>query len=159
MPLAHALGIGNKELLSLSDKNPMIDPARSVLIGIRDLDSGEKNAIRELGVRAFTMRDIDELGMRTVMQEAIRIAATGTEGIHVSFDVDSMDPSVAAGVGTPVRGGLTYREGHLAMEMLHDSNKIISMDVAEVNPVLDVSNQTADMAVEMILSAFGKGIL
>ncbi len=159
MPLAHALGVGNKELLSLSEKTPMVDPSRTVLIGIRDLDQGEKNTIRELGVRAFTMRDIDELGMRTVMQEAIRIASNGTVGIHVSFDVDCMDPSVAPGVGTPVGGGTTYREGHLAMEMLHDSGKVLSMDVAEVNPVLDSSNQTAIMAVEIILSAFGKGIL
>lgn len=159
MPLAHALGIGNKDLLSISEKSPMIDPSRTVLIGIRDVDAGEKNIIRELGVRAFTMRDIDELGMRTVMQEAIRIASNGTVGIHVSFDVDSIDPSVAPGVGTPVRGGVTYREGHLAMEMLHDSGKIISMDVAEVNPVLDSSNQTASFSVEMVLSAFGKGIL
>lgn len=159
MPLAHALGVGHKDLLSLSEKIPMVDASRTVLIGIRDLDQGEKNTIRELGVRAFTMRDIDELGMRTVMQEAIRIASNGTVGIHVSFDVDCMDPSVAPGVGTPVRGGTTYREGHLAMEMLHDSGKVISMDVAEVNPVLDTSNQTADLAVEIVLSAFGKGIL
>ncbi len=159
MPLAHGLGIGHKDLLALSENIPMVDASRTVLIGIRDLDPGEKNNIKEMGVRAFTMRDIDEMGMRNVIQEAIRIATTGTAGFHLSYDVDSMDPSVAPGVGTPVRGGFTYREGHLAMELLHDSGKILSMDITEVNPVLDTSNQTADLAVEMALSAFGKRIL
>ncbi|NUM88293.1 MAG: arginase [Bdellovibrionales bacterium] len=159
MPLAHALGVGNRQLLDLCGRVPMVEPSRTVLIGIRDLDQGEKDTIRDLGVRAFTMRDIDEIGMRGVLQEAIRIATNGTAGFHLSFDVDCMDPSVAPGVGTPVRGGTTYREGHLAMEILHDSCKILSMDVAEVNPVLDVSNQTADLAVEIVLSAFGKRIL
>jgi arginase len=159
MPLAIALGIGHKDLLAVSESTPMLDPSRSVLIGIRDLDPGERNAIRELGVRAFTMRDIDEMGMRNVIQEAIKIATNGTAGFHLSFDVDCMDPAVAPGVGTPVRGGTTYREGHLAMEILHDSGKMLSMDITEVNPVLDTSNQTADLAVEMALSAFGKRIL
>jgi arginase len=159
MPLAHGLGIGHKDLLALSEKVPMVDSSRTVLIGIRDLDPGEQNNIREMGVRAFTMRDIDEMGMRNVIQEAIRLATNGTAGFHLSYDVDSMDPSVAPGVGTPVRGGFTYREGHLAMEILHDSGKMLSMDVTEVNPVLDISNQTADMAAEMVLSAFGKRIL
>ena len=159
MPLAHVLGIGSKELLALSAKVPMIDPSRTALIGIRDLDPGERNLIRELGVRTFTMRDIDEMGMRAVMQEAIRIASNGTAGFHVSFDVDCMDPSHAPGVGTASRGGFSYREGHLAMEIIHDSGKMLSMDVTEVNPVLDISNQTADLAVEIVLSAFGKRIL
>lgn len=159
MPLAHGLGVGHKDLLALSEKNPMVDPSRTVLIGIRDLDPGEQNTIREMGVRAFTMRDIDEMGMRNVIQEAIRIATNGTEGFHLSYDVDSMDPSVAPGVGTPVRGGFTYREGHLAMEILHDSGKLLSMDITEVNPILDTSNQTADLAAELALSAFGKRIL
>lgn len=159
MPLAHILGLGNNQLLSLFSTNPVVDPARVVLIGIRDLDPGEKATIQKLGVRTFTMRDIDELGMRTVLQEAIRTASTGTAGFHLSFDVDGIDPTIAPGVGTPVRGGLSYREGHLAMEMLHDSQKILSMDLAEVNPVLDIANQTADLAVEFVLSAFGKRIL
>lgn len=159
MPLAIALGIGHKDLLAVSESVPMVDPSRSVLIGIRDLDPGERNAIRELGVRAFTMRDIDEMGMRSVIQEAIRIATNGTVGFHLSFDVDCMDPAVAPGVGTPVRGGTTYREGHLAMEIIHDSGKMLSMDITEVNPVLDTMNSTADLAVEMALSAFGKRIL
>ena len=159
MPLAHALGSGHKELLSVCEHTPMVDPSRTVLIGIRDLDPGERAAIRELGVRAFTMRDVDEMGMRNVVQEAIRIASNGTAGFHLSFDVDCMDPSEAPGVGTAVRGGTTYREGHLAMEILHDSGKMLGMDVTEVNPVFDISNQTADLAVEMALSAFGKRIL
>lgn len=159
MPLAHCLGIGHKDLLSIGDKQPLIDSSRAVLIGIRDLDPGERNAIREQGVRAFTMRDIDEMGMRNVIQEAIKIATNGTAGFHLSFDVDCMDPREAPGVGTAVRGGTTYREGHLAMELLHDSGKMLAMDITEVNPVLDTSNQTADLAVEMVLSAFGKRIL
>jgi arginase len=159
MPLAHVLGNGNKELLALGERIPMIDPSRAVLIGIRDLDPGERNAIRDLGVRAFTMRDIDELGMRNVIQEAIKIATNGTAGFHLSFDVDCMDPRDAPGVGTAVRGGTTYREGHLAMEILHDSGQMLAMDITEVNPVLDTSNQTADLAAEMVLSAFGKHIL
>jgi arginase len=159
MPLAVSLGVGHKDLLEISENTPMVDPSRAVLIGIRDLDPGEQRTIREMGVRAFTMRDIDEMGMRAVVQEAIKIATNGTEGFHLSFDVDSMDPSVAGGVGTPVRGGFTYREGHLAMEILHDSGKMLAMDITEVNPVLDSSNQTADLAVEMALSAFGKHIL
>lgn len=159
MPLAHSLGIGHPDLLKISESVPMVDVSKAVLIGIRDLDPGEQRTIREMGVRAFTMRDIDEMGMRAVIQEAIRIATNGTEGFHLSFDVDSMDPSVAGGVGTPVRGGFTYREGHLAMEILHDSKKMLSMDITEVNPVLDSMNQTADLAVELALSAFGKNIL
>lgn len=159
MPLAHGLGIGHKDLLAISEKIPMVDASKTVLIGIRDLDPGEQNAIKKLGVKAFTMRDVDEMGMRNVIQEAIRIATDGTAGFHLSFDVDSMDPSEAPGVGTAVRGGLTYREGHLAMEILHDSGKILAMDITEVNPVLDTSNQTADLAVGMALSAFGKRIL
>jgi arginase len=159
MPLAHVLGMGHKDLLGIGDQTPMVDPSRAVLIGIRDLDPGERAAIRELGVRAFTMRDIDEMGMRNVIQEAIRIATNGTAGFHLSFDVDCMDPREAPGVGTAVRGGTTYREGHLAMEILHDSGKMLAMDITEVNPVLDVSNQTADLAAEMVLSAFGKRIL
>ena len=159
MPLAHALGHGHKELLAIGERNPMIDPSRAVLIGIRDLDQGERNAIKAMGVRAFTMRDIDEMGMRAVMQEAIRIATSGSAGFHLSFDVDCMDPSDAPGVGTAVSGGTTYREGHLAMEILADSGKMLSMDVTEVNPVLDISNQTGTLAVGIILSAFGKRIL
>jgi arginase len=159
MPVAHILGIGNKELLTISDILPMVDPANVVLIGLRDLDPGEVNIIRDMRVRAFTMRDIDELSLRTVMDQAIRIASDNTVGFHCSLDVDWIDPSVAPGVGTPVRGGATYREAHLAMEMIHDSGGMLSMDVAEVNPVMDHANETANLAVEMVLSGFGKRIL
>lgn len=159
MPVAHILGLGNKELLSITDVLPMVDPSHVVLIGLRDLDPGEQNIIRDMRVRVFTMRDIDELSLRTVMDQAIRIASQDTAGFHVSLDVDWIDPSVAPGVGTPVRGGATYREAHLAMEMIHDSGSMLSMDVAEVNPVMDHANETANLAVEMVLSAFGKRIL
>lgn len=159
MPLAHILGIGDPELLEISPLRPMVDPSKAVLIGCRDLDAGEKDAIKRLGVACYTMRDIDEKGLGSVMKEAIRIASEGTVGFHVSFDVDWMDPSVAPGVGTPVRGGATYREGHLAMEWIHDSGKMVSLEVTEVNPILDTANTTAQLATEMICSAFGKRIL
>jgi arginase len=159
MPFAHILGHGTPELLSLSDYTPMVDPSRAVLIGARDLDPAEKAAIKKIGVKTFTMRDIDEFGLSNVMKEAIRIASNGTVGFHVSFDVDWIDPSFAPGVGTPVQGGATYREGHLAMEWIHDSGKMLSLEVTEVNPILDVSNQTAQLACGMICSAFGKRIL
>ena len=159
MPVAHILGRGHKKLLSIVDFSPMVDPTRLVLIGLRDLDPAERVAIKELGVRAFTMRDIDEMGLRRVMEEAIRTASSGTVGFHVSMDVDWLDPSEAPGVGTPSWGGATYREGHLALEMVADTGLMLSMEVTEVNPVLDHSNETASVATDMVLSAFGKKIL
>lgn len=159
MPVAHLMGFGDEVLLSVSSMRPIVDPSKVALVGLRDLDEGEKQTIKTRGVHAFTMRDIDELGMREVMKRAIAIATQGTEGFHLSFDMDFMDPSVAPGVGTPVSGGATFREGHLAVEMASDSGKMISMEVTEVNPILDSRNQTADLAVGMILSAFGKRIL
>jgi arginase len=159
MPLAHITGLGTPDLLRIGGDAPMVDPARSVLVGVRDLDPGEREHIRKLGVRTFTMRDIDEMGLRAVMQEAILIASANTAGFHVSLDVDWMDPSDAPGVGTPVWGGATYREGHLAMEMIADAGKMLSMEVVEVNPVLDHENETAILASELVLSAFGKKIL
>jgi arginase len=159
MPLAHILGIGIPELLRIGGEPPMVDPKHAALIGVRDLDPGERDHIRKLGIRTFTMRDIDERRLRAVMEEAIRIATDGTAGFHVSFDVDWVDPSDAPGVGTPVWGGATYREGHLAMEMIADTGKLVSLEVVEVNPVLDHENETAILATEMILSAFGKKIL
>ncbi|HVY61778.1 MAG TPA: arginase [Planctomycetota bacterium] len=160
MPLAHIVGIGNPELRRIGGtEGPMIDPSRAVLVGVRDLDPGERENIRKLGVRTFTMREIDEVGLRAVMQEAITIASAETAGFHVSLDVDWMDPSDAPGVGTPVWGGATYREGHLAMELIADTGKMLSMEVVEVNPVLDHENETAVLAAELILSAFGKKIL
>jgi len=159
MPVAHLMGFGDEVLLSVSSLRPVVDPSKVALVGLRDLDEGEKETIKSRGVHAFTMRDIDELGMREVMKRAIAIATQGTDGFHLSFDMDFMDPSVAPGVGTPVAGGATFREGHLAVEMASDSGKMISMEVTEVNPILDSRNQTADLAVGMILSAFGKRIL
>jgi arginase len=159
MPVAHLMGLGDEVLLSVSSMRPIVDPRKVALVGLRDLDEGEKQTIKSRGVHAFTMRDIDELGMREVMKRAIAIATQGTDGFHLSFDMDFMDPSVAPGVGTPVAGGATFREGHLAVEMASDSGKMISMEVTEVNPVLDSRNMTADLATGMILSAFGKRIL
>jgi arginase len=129
------------------------------LVGIRDVDTLERGVVRDTGVRAFTMRDIDERGMRAVMDEAIAIASNGTAGFHLSLDMDFVDPQFAPGVGTPVRGGVTYREAHLAMEVVCDSGRMVSMEVVEVNPVIDEVNRTADLAVELVLSAMGKKIL
>jgi arginase len=159
MPLACIVSMGPRELTHIFNFAPKVAPANVALVGIRDVDQLEKPHVRESGVRAFTMRDIDERGMRDVMQEAIAIASSGTEGFHISLDMDSIDPHEAPGVGTPVRGGLSYREAHLAMEMAGDSSKILSMEVVEVNPVLDEANRTAELAVELIMSAMGKRIL
>ncbi len=159
MPLAHILGLGNSDFLKLCSQKPMVSPKNVVLVGIRDLDPAEKSIIRELGIKTFTMRDIDELGLRKVMDEALRIAGDGTHGVHVSCDMDWVDPDEAPGVGTPVRGGSTYREAHLAMEIIYDSGKLSSLEIVEVNPVFDVHNRTAEFASGLILSAFGKKIL
>ncbi len=159
MPLASLIGNGPAELVDLVGFAPKVDPRNVAIIGLRDVDSLEAAHVRESGVRAFTMRDIDERGMPAVMQEAIALASAGTVGIHLSLDMDAIDPDEAPGVGTPVRGGLSYREAHLAMEILADSGKLISIEVVEVNPVLDVANRTADLAVEFMTSALGKKIL
>jgi arginase len=159
MPLACVIGKGPKELTDIGGFAPKVDPHNVAIVGLRDVDDKEKAHVHKTGVRGFTMRDIDERGMRAVMEDAIRIATAGTEGFHLSFDMDSVDPDEAPGVGTPVRGGITYREAHLAMEIISDSGKLISMEVVEVNPVLDVSNRTALLAVELIMSALGKRIL
>lgn len=159
MPAAHVLGIGAKEFLKISAYRPMIERNHFVYIGLRDLDAPEKKTIKKLGVKAFTMRDIDEYGMKEVVARAIAIASKGTEGFHVSFDMDAIDPGVAPGVGTPAPGGISYREAHLAMEMIYDTQKMVSVEVTEVNPVLDHANRTANLATEMILSAFGNRIL
>ena len=138
---------------------PKVAPRNAVIVGLRDVDEVEKPHVRESGVRAFTMRDIDERGMRAVMAEAIQAACDGTAGFHLSLDMDFVDPQDAPGVGTPVRGGATYREAHLAMEMICDSSRMVSMEVVEVNPVIDEVNRTADLAVELIMSGLGKRIL
>ena len=130
----------------------------TVLVGIRDVDEAERENIRHAGITALTMRDIDELGLRAVMEKAIQIAANGTAGYHVSMDMDWVDPEEAPGVGTPVPGGATYREAHLAMEILADHGGMLSLELVEVNPILDEHNRTAELAVQLICSAFGKKI-
>jgi arginase len=159
MPLAAIMGLGPTELGNIYDFSPKVRPENCVLVGIRDVDTHEKENIRKSGIETFTMRDIDERGMRTVMEEALRIAGRGTAGYHVSLDMDWVDPEDAPGVGTPVWGGATYREAHLAMEIIADHGRMLSMEIVEVNPVIDEHNQTADLAVELALSAFGKKIL
>jgi arginase len=159
MPLACLVGHGPKELTHLGGFAPKVNPKNVVLVGIRDVDARERPVVRKSGVRVFTMRDIDERGMRSVMEEALLVAGDGVDDIHLSLDMDGVDPSEAPGVGTPVRGGFSYREAHLAMEILCDSKKLCSMEVVEVNPVLDDANRTAQLAVELILSAMGKTIL
>ncbi len=134
-----------------------LDPRRSVLIGLRDVDAGEKETIRALGIAAFTMSDVDRLGMEGVIGRALEIVGEGP--LHVSFDMDAIDPSEAPGVGTPVKGGITYREAHLALEELAARGNLRSLEIAEINPILDRSNATAILAVELILSALGKTIL
>jgi arginase len=159
MPLACCIGQGPRELTHLYGYAPKVDPAHAVLVGVREVDQLEKPHVRNSGVRAFTMRDIDERGLPAIMKEAIRIASEGTAGFHVSLDMDSVDPHEAPGVGTAVRGGITYREAHLAMELICDARHMTSMEVVEVNPVIDEANRTAMLAVELVMSALGKRIL
>jgi len=159
MPLACAIGIGPRELTHIGGHAPQVDPHNVALVGIRSVDQRERDHVRQSGVRAFTMRDIDERGLRNVMEEVIHIASAGTAAFHVSFDMDVVDPKEAPGVGTPVKGGLTWREAHLAMETLCDSGMMCSLDVVEVNPVIDEVNRTAVLAVELIMSALGNRIL
>lgn len=160
MPLASVIGLGPEELAGLGGgPSPKVNARNVAIVGLRSVDAKERYNVRKSGVTSFTMRDIDERGMRSVMDEAIRIAGNGTEGIHVSLDLDAVDPSEAPGVGTPVKGGLSYREAHLALEMVADSRKLISIDCVEVNPVIDESNRTASLAVEFLCSGLGKRIL
>src|SRR5215472_12168497 len=159
MPLAAIMGLGPPELANIFNFHPKVHPENCVLVGVRDVDAVEKENIRKAGVEVFTMRDIDERGMRAVMEEALRLAGRGTAGYHVSLDMDWIDPEDAPGVGTPVRGGATYREAHLAMEIIADHGRMLSFEIVEVNPVIDEHNRTADLAVELTLSAFGKKIL
>jgi len=159
MPLAAVMGLGPSDLANIFGFSPKVQPENCVLVGIRDVDNYEKDNIRKAGIEVFTMRDIDERGMRAVMEEALRMAGRGTAGYHVSLDMDWVDPEDAPGVGTPVWGGATYREAHLAMEIISDHGRLLSFEIVEVNPVIDERNQTADLAVELTLSAFGKKIL
>lgn len=159
MPLAVALGMGDDTLTSLGGFAPKVDRKNVVLIGIRNLDPLEKDLVKRSGITVFTMRDIDERRMNAVMKEALAVALDGTAGIHVSFDMDFVEPRTAPAVGTPVWGGATYRESHLAMEMVADTGKLIGFDLAEVNPMLDQASATGRFGAELILSAFGKKIL
>ena len=159
MPLAVVLGLGTPSLVNLAGHSPMVDGARAALVGIRDVDEAERANVKASGIGAFTMRDVDERGMRAVMEEAIKRASAGTAGIHVSVDMDGMDPELAPGVGTPVPGGISYREAHLAMEMLADTGRVISAELVETNPILDDRNGTARLGVELLCSLLGKKIL
>lgn len=158
MPLAVLLGDGNKSLVNVGRKGPKIQAGNVVMIGQRDLDPGEKKRLKQSGITIFTMRDIDEQGISAVADKALMKLAH-LKRIHLTLDMDVIDPAVAPGVGTPVPGGLTYREAHLLMELVADSNKMTSMDLVEINPILDEGNKTAGLAVELTLSALGKSIL
>src|SRR5690625_4190648 len=158
MPLAHLLGHGDDRLLQAMGAGPVVDPAHVVFIGLRELDPGERSLIKELGIRTYTLRDIDELGMFRVVGETVKHLSS-VERIHVSFDADSLEPEIAPGVGTGSPGGLSYREGHLLMELLAEPGRVTSADIVEVNPLLDVRNRTAETMVAMTASLFGKTIL
>jgi arginase len=159
MPLASLIGYGAPELTELTGEKPAVPPRNVCIVGARDLDSKERRIIKDSGMHVFTMRDIDERGMREVMSEALRFATDDAEGVAVSLDMDFVDPEDAPGVGTPVRGGVTYREAHLAMEMIADSKAMVSLEVVEINPVIDEHNKTAQLGVELVLSGLGKKIL
>jgi len=159
MPLAALCGLGDPRLVSLWDETPpVLDPKRVAVIGARDLDPGEKRNLREAGVMVQSMEQIDRLGMVTALEKAIERVSRDADGIYLSFDMDSLDPRHAPGVGTPVNGGLTFREAHLACEVIAETGKLIGMDMVEVNPILDVQNQTALLAVEFIRSALGSRV-
>lgn len=159
MPLAHLLGHGDKAMASIAVPSPAVRPENVAIVGVRDLDQAERDHIRDWKLRAFTMREIDERGLPAVMRDAIEVAGRGTGGIHLSVDADWLDPTEAPGVGTPVRGGATWREGHLAMEMINDSRQLVAMDIVENNPVLDQFNRTAELSVGLVASAFGLRII
>jgi arginase len=159
MPFAAILGRGAKELTHISGFGPKVEPEDCVLIGARSVDPEEAVALRASGIRVVTMRELDERGMSAVMDEAMWLASRRTTGFHVTMDMDFVDPDFAPGVGTPVPGGPTYRESHLAMEKVADSGKMLSFELTEINPVFDVSNKTAELGVQLILSAFGKKIM
>ena len=159
MPLAALLGSEPAELARIGGFSPKVDAARTVLIGIRNLDDREKERIREAGVHVFTMKDIDRSGIATVVEQAIALASRDTGGLHVSFDLDVCDPTIAPGVGTPVKGGLNYREAHMVMEVIADSGLLRGLDLVEVNPILDDRNMTAVLGAELAGSALGQKIL
>ena len=159
MPLATLLGYGTPELTNVAGFAPKLDPRLCAHVGARDIDPGERELIKKLGMRFFTMREIDERGMKAVMDDAIKIASGGSGGYTVTFDVDVLDPGDAPGSGTLVRGGLTYREAHLGMEKIAEAGGMRMLEIVEINTALDVNNKTAELGVELILSALGKTIL
>lgn len=159
MPLAALFGMGPKELTTVGGAGAKLDPTRVALVGIRSLEDGERRHLHDLGIRVYTMSEIDRDGIHTVMSDALARVTDGTDALHVSFDLDAVDPSLAPGVGTPVKGGLDLREAHTIMELIAASRRMTSMEVVEVNPILDERNRSAALAVELLESAFGKRIL
>ena len=159
MPLAALLGSEPAELARIGGWSPKVLPAKTVLVGVRNLDEREKVLVRDSNVHVFTMKEIDRQGIASIAEQAVTLAGEGTAGIHLSFDMDVCDPSIAPGVGTPVKGGLDYREAHLLMEIVADSARLTSLDLVEVNPTLDVRNATAQLGTELALSALGMKIL
>lgn len=158
MSLAISAGLGQKWFPSPPWPVRSVDPSKVAIVGTRQLDPEERDNLKRTGVHVFSVADIDRLGMKQVMTQAIKLTSDGTDGVHVSFDMDVVDPSDAPGVGTPVRGGITYREAHLVMEMISETGIMKSLEVVEVNPILDQQNATAELAVELILSSMGKHI-
>ncbi|MFW7380356.1 MAG: arginase [Oligoflexus sp.] len=159
MPLAVLLGNGHEGLKKIGYEGAKIAPENTALIGVRTIDDEEKRILKEAGIHYYSMRNIDELGMFRVMKDAIAHVSQGTSGIHISFDIDGIDPRHAPGVSTPVSGGLTFREAHLALEMLYETNMICSLEFVELNPFTDVGAQSANLTVDLILSALGKSIV
>lgn len=159
MPLAALLGLGPRELTNVGGARRKVDPRHVALVGVRSLDEGEKRHLKKIGALVFTMADIDRQGIHRVMKKALSHVADGTGFVHVSFDLDAVDPTVAPGVGTPVKGGLDYREAHLIMELISDAGVMTSLELVEINPILDERNRSAEFAVELVQSGFGKSIL
>lgn len=159
MSLGVSLGVGHDKLTNIMGFSPKIKPENVIIIGARDLDEGERKLIKEIGIKVFTMHEIDRLGMAYVMEEAIKHVSNGTDGVHLSLDLDALDPHDAPGVGTPVLGGISYRESHLAMEILAEADILTSAEFVEVNPILDHENKTANVAVALMGSLFGDKLL
>ena len=160
MPLAVSLGHGDEKLVNVGGYFPKIKPENVIIIGARSIDEGEREIIKKLGIKVYTMRDIDRMGMQAVIEETIQyFKDSRTDGVHLSFDLDSLDPLYAPGVGTPVMGGVSYRESHLALEMLSNSDMITSAEFVEVNPILDEKNKTGELAVDLMGTLFGKRLL
>lgn len=159
MPVSAALGLGHPDLADFDQPGPKLPAENVCIIGLRDVDRKEAELLEESGITYFTMRDVDEMGMRRVVDEGIQIASKGRDGVHLSFDLDAVDPQWAPGTGTRVPGGLTYRESHLALEKIADAEILTSLEFVEVNPLLDTGNQTGDFAVGLITSALGKSIV